>query len=215
MSKISLFHYLNTFYSWCDENFEKNKPSVASVYFSALHIANRLKWPEVFGLPRDHVMHLMGLSSRSQYYDAFKILEEEGFFIVIEKSKNQNKATVIKLSLPTAYTSDSTCKLTTEYSSESTIDKTNKNFITIKKDKDKLLDIFQQNGDLKDFLVHAKIDAERKIREFIAEKFSTGENLKWQDETAFFTHFRNWCLKANTIKNEGKVLEKAERRWKR
>ena len=55
-------------------------------------------------------------------------------------------------------------------------------------------------------------EKEKKIDEFLSEKFSSGENQKWTNEVEFFTHFRNWFLKKNSEKKIENNSKKAERR---
>jgi len=82
--------------------------------------------------------------------------------------------------------------------------------------RDALNEIILENTDLLEFLSSKTTlkdaEKEKRIDEFLSEKFSADENEKWQNESQFFTHFRNWFLKKNSEKKIENNSKKAERR---
>ena len=86
---------------WWDFAFanpEKIKPIHSALLFFAMEHCNRLGWKEKFGLPSQMAMDAIGVSHYNTYSKAFADLVDWGFFIVIQKSKNQYSANIIALS---------------------------------------------------------------------------------------------------------------------
>ena len=131
-------------FDWCFENPEKIKPIHTALYFFAVEHCNRLGWKSKFGLPTEMAKEAIGVKSWHTYIAAFNDLVEWGFFVLIEKSKNQYSSNVIALSnfdeaLDEAYdkalTKHISKQLQSTYQSNDSINKpvTNKP-ITIKQD---------------------------------------------------------------------------------
>ena len=215
-----MYKYIKNFYHWAEENPEKVKPYHWAIYMVAVEKCNQLGWKEKFGLPTYHVMEITGISSRRTYYKGLYELIDFGFLMIIQKAKNQHQSAVVSLvNCPSK--NDISIASTEQQQDTGTapiirLNKTDKDFIDYKNNKEFLKNLISKNSELLDFLIiknNAK-DAEikRKIDDFLAEKFSSDENEKWQNESQFFTHFRNWFLKKNSDKKIENNPKKAERR---
>lgn len=80
------------------ENPSKIKPNHYALYFFSIEHCNRLGWKKEFGLPTTMTMEAIGIKSYNTYINTFNDLVDFGFFILIEKSKNQYSANIIALS---------------------------------------------------------------------------------------------------------------------
>lgn len=85
-------------FDFCFENPEKITPLHISLYFFAVEHCNRLGWKKKFGLPTEMAKEAIGVKSWHTYIKAFNDIVEWGFFILIEKSKNQYSSNIIALS---------------------------------------------------------------------------------------------------------------------
>ena len=85
-------------FDWCFENPEKTKPIHTALYFFAVEHCNRLGWKHKFGLPTEMAKEAIGVKSWHTYIASFNDLVEWGFFVLIEKSKNQYSSNIIALS---------------------------------------------------------------------------------------------------------------------
>ena len=86
---------------WFDFSFKNPEfinPSHTAIYFFAIEHCNRLGWKEKFGFPTEMAKEAIGIKSYNTYIKAFNDLVEWGFFIMIEKSKNQYSSNIIALS---------------------------------------------------------------------------------------------------------------------
>ena len=86
---------------WFDfafENPEKINPNHTAMYFFAIEHCNRLGWKKKFGFPSTMVMEAMGVKSYNTYKKTLDDLVDWGFFIMVEKSKNQYSSNIIALS---------------------------------------------------------------------------------------------------------------------
>lgn len=215
-----MFEYIKNFYRWAEENPEKVKPYHWAIYMVAVEKCNQLGWKEKFGLPTYHALEIAGISSRRTYYKGLYELVEFGFLRIIQKAKNQHQSVVI--SLVTSQSKNDISEDTAEQQHVTDTapiirhNKTYKDFKDNKNNKEFLKKIILENSELLDFLIvkNNVNDAEikRKIDDFLAEKFSAGENQKWKNESQFFTHFRNWFLKKNSEKKVENNPQKAMRR---
>jgi hypothetical protein len=97
MSKLTGYELSRNFFDWCFENPEKVKPAHVAVYFFAIEHCNRLGWKPKFGFPSQMVMDAIGIKSWHTYISIFTDLVEWGFFILLEKSKNQYSSNIIAL----------------------------------------------------------------------------------------------------------------------
>ena len=85
-------------FNFCFENPEKVNPNHTALYFFAVEHCNRLGWKEKFGLPTEMAKEAIGVKSWHTYIKAFNDIVEWGFFLLIEKSKNQYSCNIIALS---------------------------------------------------------------------------------------------------------------------
>lgn len=80
------------------ENPSKIKPNHYALYFFSIEHCNRLGWKKEFGLPTTMTMEAIGIRSYNTYIKTFNDLVIFGFFILVEKSKNQYSSNIIELS---------------------------------------------------------------------------------------------------------------------
>jgi len=80
------------------ENPSKIKPNHYALYFFSVEHCNRLGWKKEFGLPTTMTMEAIGIKSYASYIKTFNELIDLGFFILIERSKNQYSSNIIELS---------------------------------------------------------------------------------------------------------------------
>ena len=85
-------------FDFCFVNPEKVKPIHTALYFFAVEHCNRLGWKEKFGLPTEMCKEALGVRSWHTYISAFNDIVDWGFFILIERSKNQYSSNIIALS---------------------------------------------------------------------------------------------------------------------
>ena len=217
---MSIFELIKNFYRWAEENPEKVKPYHWAIYMVAVEKCNQLGWKEKFGLPTYHAMEITGISSRRTYYKGLNELIDFGFLKIIQKAKNQHQSAVVMLEPCQSKNDISEASAQHQHDTSTALilrhNNTDKDFIDNKNNKEFLKNLISKNSELLDFLIakNNTKDAEikRKIDEFLAEKFSAGENQKWQNEIQFFTHFRNLFLKKNSEKKIENNPKKAERR---
>ena len=217
---MSIFELIKNFFCWAEENPEKVKPYHWAIYMVAVEKCNQLGWKEKFGLPTIHSMEITGISSRRTYYKGLNELIDFGFLKIIQKAKNQYHSVVVMLM---------TCQDKNDVSIASTEQQhdtgtahivrhnnTIKEFKENKYNKEFLKNLILENTDLLAFLSSKTMlkdaEKEKRIDEFLSEKFSADENEKWQNESQFFTHFRNWFLKKNSERKNENNPKKAERR---
>jgi hypothetical protein len=80
------------------ENPSKIKPNHYALYFFSVEHCNRLGWKKEFGLPTTMTMEAIGIKSYASYIKTFNELVDLGFFILVERSKNQYSSNIIELS---------------------------------------------------------------------------------------------------------------------
>lgn len=89
--------------AWFDfafDNPEKIKPIHSAIFFFACEHQNRLGGKEKFGFPSQMTMEAIGVKKHQTYISALNDLEEWGFIVFIERSKNQYSANIISIALP-------------------------------------------------------------------------------------------------------------------
>lgn len=92
------YNLSRNFVDFSFENPSKIKPNHYALYFFAIEHCNRLGWKLEFGLPTTMAMEAIGIRSYNTYIKTFNELIDFGFFIIVERSKNQFSANIIKLS---------------------------------------------------------------------------------------------------------------------
>lgn len=97
MAKLTGYDLSRKWFDWCFENPEKVKPIHTALYFFAIEHCNRLGWKEKFGLPTEMSKDALGIKSWHTFISAFNDLVDWGFFMLIEKSKNQYSSNIIAL----------------------------------------------------------------------------------------------------------------------
>lgn len=86
-----------SFFDFSFENPEKINPAHSAIFFFAIEHCNRLGWKEKFGFPTSMAMDAIGIRNHHTYIRYFNDLVDWGFFILIEKSKNQYSSNIISL----------------------------------------------------------------------------------------------------------------------
>jgi len=84
-------------FDFCFENPEIINTNHTALYMFIIDRWNRFWQKEKFWLPADFTMEALQIKSRNTYYKIFNDLVEMWFIEIIEKSKNQNTANIIKL----------------------------------------------------------------------------------------------------------------------
>jgi len=98
---MNSFDLSRSWFNFSFENPEKVKPIHAAIFFFAIEHCNRLGNKEKFGFPSQMTMDAIGVKNYQTYGKALKDLEDWGFIIFIERSKNQYSANIISISAPT------------------------------------------------------------------------------------------------------------------
>jgi len=96
-NKLTGYELSRNFFDWAFENPEKINPSHIAIYFFATEHQNRLGGKTKFGFPTQMVMDALGIKKYQTYIKYFNELVEWGFFILVEKSKNQYSANIISI----------------------------------------------------------------------------------------------------------------------
>lgn len=84
-------------FDFCFENPDLIKPAHSAIYFFAIEHCNRLGWKEKFGFPSQMVMEAIGIKNWRTYSKALNEVVGFGFITMIETSKNQYSANIIKI----------------------------------------------------------------------------------------------------------------------
>ena len=162
-----MFELIKNFYRWAEENPEKVKSYHWAIYMVAVEKCNQLGWKEKFGLPTYHVMEITGISSRRTYYKGLYELIDFGFLMIIQKAKNQHQSAVVSLvNCPSK--NDISIASTEQQQDTGTapiirLNKTDKDFIDYKNNKEFLKNLISKNSELLDFLI-IKNNAKVSIR---------------------------------------------------
>jgi hypothetical protein len=83
------------FWDWAFDNTDKITAYHAAIFFFAMEHHNRLGQKDKFGFPSKMVMDSIGIGRYETYIKYFNDLCEWGFFVLVQKSKNQHTASVI------------------------------------------------------------------------------------------------------------------------
>lgn len=96
-NKLSGYELSRNFFDWAFENPEKINPSHIAIFFFATEHQNRLGGKSKFGFPTQMVMDALGIKKYQTYIKYFNDLVDWGFFILVEKSRNQYSANIISI----------------------------------------------------------------------------------------------------------------------
>ena len=144
---------------WFDfafENPEKINPNHTAMYFFAIEHCNRLGWKKKFGFPSTMVMEAMGIKSYKTYKKTLDDLVDWGFFVMVEKSKNQYSSNIIALvendkahdkALDKALAKHSTKQVQSKDSIDKPYNQEPNNHIT-KPSKSDLIEYFSERGNM-------------------------------------------------------------------
>lgn len=94
---LNSYELSRAYFDWCFENPEKVSPNHTAIFFFAIEHCNRLGWKQKFGFPTQMAMDAIGIKKNQTYIRYFNDLVDWGFFILVEKSKNQYSANIISL----------------------------------------------------------------------------------------------------------------------
>lgn len=94
---MDLYSLSRNWFDWCFENPEKISVHHTAIYFFAIEHCNRLGWKSKFGFPSQMTMEALGIKKHQTYIKYFNDLVEWGFFILVQKSRNQYSANIISL----------------------------------------------------------------------------------------------------------------------
>lgn len=97
MSNINGYELSRNFWNFAFDNPEKISPAHCAIFHFAIEHCNRLGWRQKFGFPTMMVCDAIGIKKPSTYIKYFNDLVDWGFFVMIEKSKNQYSANIISL----------------------------------------------------------------------------------------------------------------------
>lgn len=95
--KISGYDLSRNWFDWCFENPELISPNHSAIYFFAVEHCNRLGWKKKFGFPTQMAMDAIGIKKHETYIRYFNDLVSWGFFVLIQKSKNQYSSNIISI----------------------------------------------------------------------------------------------------------------------
>ena len=96
--KMTGYDLSRGFIEWAFENPSKIRPIHYAIYFFAIEHCNRLGWKEEFGLPSYMAMEAIGVKKHHTFNDALNELVEFGFIEMVQRSKNQYTANIIRIS---------------------------------------------------------------------------------------------------------------------
>jgi hypothetical protein len=96
-NKLTGYELSRNFFDWAFENPEKINPSHIAIFFFATEHQNRLGGKTKFGFPTQMVMDALGIKKYQTYIKYFNDLVDWGFFILVEKSRNQYSANIISI----------------------------------------------------------------------------------------------------------------------
>lgn len=96
-NKFSGYELSNGWFEFLKNNASKVNTNHSALYMYIIHKANKLGWPDEFGLPSEHSMHASGFNNYKSYKRTLDELIEFGVIELITEAKNQHTATVIAL----------------------------------------------------------------------------------------------------------------------
>jgi len=94
---MDIFKLISRYVEFCEKNPETVNNTASALYLYLLNLNNKLSWPDKFGLPRDHVMMVLGTSSHKTFSRAVDYLVQNGFIKQLSKSQNQYQSNVFAL----------------------------------------------------------------------------------------------------------------------
>lgn len=86
-------------FDFCFENTDRINTTHTAIFMFIIEQWNRFWQKEKFWLPAIYTMEALWIKSKTTYYNAFNDLIEFWFIEIIEKSKNQNTANIIKIAI--------------------------------------------------------------------------------------------------------------------
>lgn len=95
---MNTFELSKNLFNYSIDNPDKLKPGHIAIYFFALNLANKLGWPETFGIPTDMAMAHTGIKSNNTYLNYLNELFDFGLLKIIKRSKNQWQCNIIAIS---------------------------------------------------------------------------------------------------------------------
>jgi hypothetical protein len=99
MNDLSGYKLTNAWFEFCQSGTQITRPVHTALYLYCIHLCNKLKWREIYGLPTEATMASLGISSYKTYINTLTDLVDFGFITWVEKSKNQytsNKIALVK-----------------------------------------------------------------------------------------------------------------------
>lgn len=99
INDLTGYELSRSWFNFCFEYPDLAKPTHTALFFFAIEHCNRLGWKKRFGLPTMMTKEAIGVRSTHTYIKAFNDIVDWGFFILIEKAKNQYSSNIIALSI--------------------------------------------------------------------------------------------------------------------
>jgi hypothetical protein len=96
-NKFNGYELSNGWFEFLKNNVSIVKTNHSALYNYIIHKANKLGWPDEFGLPSENSMHASGFNNYKSYKRTLDDLVEFGVIRLIQESKNQHTSTVIAL----------------------------------------------------------------------------------------------------------------------
>lgn len=94
---MNSYELSRSWFDFCFDNPEKINPNHTAIYMFAVEHCNRLGWKKKIGFPSQMTMDALGIKKHQTYIKYFNDLVDWGFFILLQKSKNQYSANIIQL----------------------------------------------------------------------------------------------------------------------
>lgn len=213
---MDIYRLSRSFWDYAFENPDKIKPNHCALFFFAIEHCNRLGWKQKFGLPTTMVMEAIGIKSYNTYINTFNDLVEIGFFILLEKSKNQYSSNVIAISkfdkannkaLDKALIKHGTkhCSITQQSIDSIDIQDTSIQVYNSTNGKEEIQDeIFKAVSNNKRWLevmaMNNKTELDLVIEHLRSFYFHCIKYNYWKStESKVMQHFNNWINKSNPI----------------
>lgn len=96
-SKFNGYELSNGWFEFLKNNASRVNTNHSALYMYIAHLANKLNWPDEFGLPSENTMHASGFNNYKSYKRTLDELIEFGVIELVTEAKNQHTATVIAL----------------------------------------------------------------------------------------------------------------------
>jgi hypothetical protein len=117
---LNSYELSRNFWDFSFENPEKVSPNHSAIYFFAIEHCNRMGWKSKFGFPSQMAMEAIGIKKHHTYIKYFNDLCEWGFFILVEKSRNQYSANIISLNIAMPKNGEALGKARTKHAAKQT-----------------------------------------------------------------------------------------------